>query len=158
MTVPRLSRAAGTLLLAGVLAACSSSSTKPAQPTTAAASPSAATGSPSAGTPSPATTAASPSAAATSPSASPSQANGVTHVAIRNFQFEPAALTLAPGTTFTVTNQDSTAHTLTADDKSFDSGTIAPGATATLTAPQQSGAHPYICTIHPFMHGTLTVS
>ncbi|MFJ9606032.1 cupredoxin domain-containing protein [Kitasatospora sp. NPDC101176] len=151
MTVPRLSRAAGTLLLAGVLAACSSSSTKPAQPTTAAASPSAATGSPSAGTPSPTTTAA-------SPSVSPSQANGVTHVAIRNFQFEPAALTLAPGTTFTVTNQDSTAHTLTADDKSFDSGTIAPGATATLTAPQQSGAHPYICTIHPFMHGTLTVS
>ncbi|MFJ9948291.1 cupredoxin domain-containing protein [Kitasatospora sp. NPDC091207] len=144
MTVPTFTRICGALLLAGALAACSSSSTGSGQPTQSAGSATVGTSSPSA----------SPSAGSSSASA----AEGTTHVDIRNFLFEPAALTLSPGATLTVTNQDSTAHTLTADDKSFDTGTIAPGATATITAPQQSGPHAYICTIHPFMHGTLTVS
>ncbi|MFJ7244385.1 plastocyanin [Kitasatospora sp. NPDC098652] len=51
------------------------------------------------------------------------------HVAIRNFRFEPAEFTLRPGGTMTVTDHDSTAHTLTAADRFFDTGTIAPGAT-----------------------------
>ncbi|KJS58088.1 hypothetical protein VM95_35615 [Streptomyces rubellomurinus] len=63
-----------------------------------------------------------------------------------------------PGDTITVVNDDTTAHTLTASDKSFDTGTIAPGKSATLTAPAKPGSYPYICTIHQFMHGTLTVS
>ncbi|MFF1908705.1 cupredoxin domain-containing protein [Kitasatospora sp. NPDC058218] len=140
MAVPTFTRICGALLLAGALAACSSTSTSSGQPTQSAGSATVGTSSPSAG------------------SSSSGAAEGTTHVDIRNFLFEPAALTLSPGATLTVTNQDSTAHTLTADDKSFDTGTIAPGATATITAPQQSGPHAYICTIHPFMHGTLTVS
>ncbi|MBD0694844.1 hypothetical protein BG452_17835 [Streptomyces sp. CBMA123] len=76
---------------------------------------------------------------------------------MKDFAFAPATLTAGPGQTVTVLNQDSVAHTLTAVDKSFDTGTIQPGASATFTVPQQTGAHPYICTIHPFMHGTLTV-
>ncbi|MGA5822899.1 cupredoxin domain-containing protein [Kitasatospora sp. NPDC094028] len=127
--------AAVVLVLSAVLAACSSSG-KPAGPTTGSAG--------------------SPAAGATASALAPSS-TGALQVTIKNFAFAPASLTVKPGQTVTVVNQDSTAHTLTASDKSFDTGTIAPGASATFTAPQQTGAHPYICTIHPFMHGTLIV-
>lgn len=134
-----LPAAAAALLLAAVLAACSSS-TKPANTTTSAAS----------------SPAASASASTGAGTAAPSS-TGALQVTIKNFAFEPASLTVRPGQTVTVVNQDSTTHTVTASDKSFDTGNIAPGASATFTAPQQTGGHPYICTIHPFMHGTLTV-
>ncbi|MFD7734791.1 cupredoxin domain-containing protein [Kitasatospora phosalacinea] len=81
-----------------------------------------------------------------------------TTVAIKDFKFAPDTLTVAPGTKITVTNQDSTAHTLTATGaKAFDTGTLAPGASATFTAPSAPGDYPYLCTIHQFMTGTLTV-
>ncbi|GAA1247305.1 hypothetical protein GCM10009665_42870 [Kitasatospora nipponensis] len=79
-------------------------------------------------------------------------------VTIKNFAFTPADLTVAPGTVITVTNQDTTAHTLTATGKEFDTGTLEPGKSATITAPTTAGSYPFICTIHPFMKGTLTVS
>ncbi|MFB7909834.1 cupredoxin domain-containing protein [Kitasatospora sp. NPDC056076] len=135
MALSRVAQAGATLLLACALTACSSSSSGPSHPVAST----------------------SPSGTATSPP-SRSDVNGSVRITIKNFAFQPATVTLRPGDTVTVTNQDSTAHTLTADDKSFDTGTIAPGATATFTAPEKSGAHPYICTIHQFMHGTLTVS
>ncbi|MBP0448980.1 cupredoxin domain-containing protein [Kitasatospora sp. RG8] len=154
-TTSRLLQAAGALLLAAAVSACSSSgsggggATSPAATSPAASSPAA-------------TSPAAASPAATSPAgtASPSGANSnaAVRVSIKNFLFEPAAITVQPGATVTVVNEDSTAHTLTASDKSFDTGTIAPGGTATFTAPAQTGSHPYICSIHPFMHGTLTVS
>ncbi|MFD5746272.1 cupredoxin domain-containing protein [Streptomyces sp. NPDC127033] len=94
-----------------------------------------------------------------SPSPTPSApAGGAARVTIDNFTFTPAALTVAPGTEVTVVNKDSVAHTLTAaKGKVFDTGTIGPGKTATFRAPGKAGAYPYICTIHPFMKGTLTV-
>ncbi|MFE6049139.1 cupredoxin domain-containing protein [Kitasatospora sp. NPDC056446] len=140
----RLVPTGAALLLVCALAACSSGSSGSGK--TATASPSAAATATATGT------------ASASASASAGETNASVRITIKNFAFEPAAVTLQPGETVTVTNEDSTAHTLTASDKSFDTGTLAPGATATFTAPQQSGAHPYICTIHPFMHGTLTVS
>ncbi|MER6298059.1 cupredoxin family copper-binding protein [Kitasatospora sp. NPDC001539] len=142
MITPRPLQAAAALLIPVVLSGCSSSSTPSGGATTGARSPAAS---------SPAVT--SPAATASSPVPSSS---GALQVTIRNFAFEPAALTVSPGQTVTVVNQDSVPHTLTASDKSFDTGTIAAGATGTFTVPQ-SGTHPYICTIHPFMHGTLTV-
>lgn len=78
-------------------------------------------------------------------------------ITIKNFMFGPATLTVHPGETVTVVNQDSTAHTVTADDKSFDTGAINGGATTTFTAPATAGSYPYICTIHQFMHATLAV-
>ncbi|MYZ34389.1 hypothetical protein GT002_04525 [Streptomyces sp. SID4917] len=75
-----------------------------------------------------------------------------------NFAFMPAALTVAPGARITVTNKDDTAHTVTATaGKAFDTGTVDAGRTVTFTAPAKAGVYPYICTIHPFMKGTLTV-
>jgi plastocyanin len=93
------------------------------------------------------------------PPSSSSTASGKNpQITIKGFAFEPSALTVAPGTKITVTNKDSAAHTVTAaDKKSFDTDTIAPGQTVTFTAPAKAGKYPYICSIHPFMKGTLTL-
>jgi plastocyanin len=81
-------------------------------------------------------------------------------IVIKNFAFVPADLTVSPGATITVHNEDPATHTVTAvspHDKVFDTGDIAGGATKTFTAPSSAGSYPYICEIHQFMHGTLTV-
>jgi plastocyanin len=94
-----------------------------------------------------------------SASAAASASGTAAQIVISNFAFHPAALTVTPGEKVTVTNRDSTAHTVTdtaADG--FNTGDVDPGATVTFTAPAKAGTYPYICTIHQFMHGTLTVS
>ncbi len=80
-------------------------------------------------------------------------------IIIKNFAFVPANLTVQPGAKVTVTNEDTTTHTVTATGaKPFDTGDIAPGKTVTFTAPTSAGAYAYICSIHQYMQGTLTVS
>jgi plastocyanin len=93
----------------------------------------------------------------TSTGSAPTAANTVV---IKNFSFSPSTLTVAPGTKVTVTNEDSVTHTLTstASPHAFDTGDIGAGTTTTFTAPGKAGSYPYICTIHTYMHGTLTVS
>ncbi|MFD7449164.1 cupredoxin domain-containing protein [Kitasatospora sp. NPDC059827] len=152
MTSPRPLPAAAALLLCAALAACSSSGS-PSTGTTSNGAPSGAVTSPVQG----GGVATSPAQVSSAATAAAQSSTGALQVIIKNFAFAPATLTVKAGQTVTVMNQDSTAHTLTASDKSFDTGTIQPGASATFTAPQQTGDHPYICTIHPFMHGTLTV-
>jgi plastocyanin len=79
---------------------------------------------------------------------------------IKDFAFVPADLTVSPGATVTVHNEDPTTHTLTAvspHDRVFDAGNIAAGATKSFTAPNSAGSYSYICEIHQFMNGTLTV-
>jgi plastocyanin len=86
-------------------------------------------------------------------------ASGTT-IVIKNFAFVPSDLTVSPGTTVTVRNEDPTTHTLTAvspHDKIFDTANIDAGATKTFTAPNTAGSYSYICEIHQFMQGTLTV-
>lgn len=79
-------------------------------------------------------------------------------IVIKNFAFSPASLTVSPGSTVTVTNDDSVTHTVTATGaKAFDTGDVAPGKTVTFTAPNATGSYSYICTIHQYMHGTLIV-
>ncbi|GHE49688.1 hypothetical protein GCM10017771_71300 [Streptomyces capitiformicae] len=78
---------------------------------------------------------------------------------IENFTFSPANLKVRPGTKVTVVNRDSAAHTVTATrDKVFDTGNITGGATTTFTAPPTPGSYSYLCTLHPNMKGTLTVT
>lgn len=81
-----------------------------------------------------------------------------TRVVIQNFTFHPSTLTVKPGATITVVNKDSTVHTFTARDGSFNTGDISPGSTATVHAPTKPGTYPFYCLIHQFMTGTLTVS
>jgi plastocyanin len=61
------------------------------------------------------------------------------------------------GASITWTNLGSQAHTATASDASFDSGLVAPGASATIDFPAP-GVFPYICTPHPWMKGFVIVS
>jgi plastocyanin len=78
-------------------------------------------------------------------------------VAISGFSFSPASVTVSVGDTVTWTNSDAQAHTATADDASWDTGTIAgSGATGAVTF-TIAGAYPYHCSIHPTMTGTVTV-
>lgn len=79
-------------------------------------------------------------------------------IVIKNFTFSPMSITVAPGATVTVHNEDSTTHTLTATGGAFNTGDIAPGATKTFIAPHRAGTYSYICSIHQYMTGTLEVS
>lgn len=79
-------------------------------------------------------------------------------IMIKNFAFTGPASVKA-GSTVTVMNEDSEAHTVTADSSSggFDV-TVPAGATKTFTAPTKPGTYPYHCNYHSNMHGTLRVS
>lgn len=96
--------------------------------------------------------------AASSAGASPasSAGGGGNAVTIKDFSFAPGTLSVAVGTTVTWTNQDSTSHTVTADDGSFDSKPIANGATFTQTF-TKAGTFAYHCSIHPSMTATVEV-
>lgn len=76
-------------------------------------------------------------------------------VSIKDFAFSPDTQTVAAGTTVTVTNDDTTEHTLTADDGSFDTKKLEPGASATIKVGASTEYH---CEIHDYMHGTFTVA
>ncbi|MFI0902362.1 cupredoxin domain-containing protein [Streptomyces sioyaensis] len=87
-----------------------------------------------------------------------SAAPAAARLTIKDFTFKPAALSARPGGTVTVVNEDSTTHTVTATGaKAFDTGSIGPGRTVTFKAPAKAGSYPFICTIHPYMKGSLTV-
>ena len=78
-------------------------------------------------------------------------------IVIDKFAYQPVVLTVVRGARVTVINEDPIAHTLTAKDKSFDSGTIAGGERGRFTAPSRPGSYPYICAFHEYMTGTLIV-
>jgi plastocyanin len=96
---------------------------------------------------------AAPSTAASA--AAPS--GGAPAVSMKDIAFNPQTIQAKVGETITWTNQDSTAHTVTLDDKSVDSGNLAPGATFThaFTA---AGTFTYHCEIHKQMTATITVT
>ena len=80
-------------------------------------------------------------------------------VSISGFAFAPASLTVKAGTTVTWTNKDSDAHTVTSQ------GTGGPLGSAALSTGQsysftftKPGTYSYLCTIHPFMTATVTVT
>ncbi|WP_240134750.1 cupredoxin domain-containing protein [Streptomyces sp. MUM 178J] len=105
------------------------------------------------------TTAATTAATSTPPTTATATADAEERITIRDFAFTPPTLTVSPGATVTVVNQDSASHTVTATDgESFDTGEIAGGRSATFTAPDTPGTYPFFCSIHPRMTGTLTVA
>lgn len=84
------------------------------------------------------------------------RAAGDPAVGIADFHFTPATLTIHVGDTVSWTNSGPSSHTATARDGSFNTGQLSRGHSAshTFTAP---GTYAYFCSIHPFMHGTVTV-
>ena len=91
----------------------------------------------------------------TAAAASGDQSGGAVAVTIQGFAFDAQPVTA--GSTFKVENKDSTDHTFTADDGSFDVNVPA-GKTVTVTAPASAGTYAYHCKIHSSMKGDLTVS
>jgi plastocyanin len=77
-------------------------------------------------------------------------------VDIHDHTFDPASLNVAAGTTVTWTNNDTEAHTVTADDGLFDSGVLEPGQSYS-TWLGGSGTVSYHCEIHPDMKGSVVV-
>lgn len=77
-------------------------------------------------------------------------------VSIINFSFSPSTRTIASGVTVTWTNNDTTPHTVTADDNSFTSGTLNKGDTYThkFTA---AGTYAYHCKFHSMMTASVVV-
>jgi plastocyanin len=75
-------------------------------------------------------------------------------VTIPAFKFQPATVTISPGSKVRFSNASGTAHTATR--KSFDTGRIKPGNVATVQF-NRSGTFAYHCKIHPFMKGKVIV-
>ena len=81
------------------------------------------------------------------------------NVDIRNFSFTPASITVKKGSTVTWTNNDSSAHTVTEIDGQSgpDSQRLAKGESYTFTY-NTVGTFKYVCSLHPDMKGTVTVT
>ena len=97
-----------------------------------------------------------PATATESASSGAAPAGGGSTVEIMNFMFMPGSLTVPVDTTVTWKFDDSTDHTVSADDNSFASSPMANGQTFTHTF-STAGTVAYHCSIHPFMKGTITV-
>lgn len=94
---------------------------------------------------------------AEAPRARPLEVRGDSAAAtIQDFTFQPGRLEIAAGTTIVWTNAGQIAHTVSAEDGSFDSGLIEPGQRGSLTF-SRPGTYPFHCTPHPFMRGVIVV-
>ena len=78
-------------------------------------------------------------------------------VQIADFAFSPGDVEIASGTEITWSNEDPTAHTVTADNEAFDSGTMDPGARFAFRF-DEPGTYDYSCLIHPTMRATVRVT
>jgi plastocyanin len=77
-------------------------------------------------------------------------------VQIVEFSYEPEPVVVQVGGKVTWQNEDTAPHTATADDGSFDTGTIDKGKLGSATF-KEPGTFTYHCEIHPTMHGTVEV-
>ena len=76
-------------------------------------------------------------------------------VVIENFTCSPGSLQVAKGTKIIFRNADGAAHTVTATDKSFDSGRLDGGDVFEV---EVAASISYFCDIHQYMTGTIDVA
>ena len=77
-------------------------------------------------------------------------------VSIVEFVYEPDPVTIEEGGKVIWVNRDAAPHTATADDGSFDTGTIEQDKLKSESF-KQPGTYAYFCEIHPDMRGTVEV-
>ena len=77
-------------------------------------------------------------------------------VLMKDFKYQPSILAVKVGDTIEWKNADIVPHTVTAVDKSFDSGTISPGHSWKFIV-RTAGSVNYFCTLHPNMRAKLIV-
>lgn len=135
----RLVLAAVTLVAAAGLAACHGKSTAAGSASPSMSMPmSSGSGSASAGT-------------------SAGTSAGKDMVVVKDFSFEPSDLTVPAGTTVTWKFEDAAQHTVQFSQPHVTSPALSNGQTFSyrFTTP---GTYSYICSIHQYMHGTVTVT
>jgi plastocyanin len=76
---------------------------------------------------------------------------------LTNWHFDPADLTVPAGSTVVWHNRGKEEHSVTADDKSFDSG-LKPSGTDFQHAFPKAGVYAYHCAPHPWMTGRIHVT
>jgi plastocyanin len=86
----------------------------------------------------------------------PASASGSVAASVKDFAFDPAAITAKVGDTVTFTNSGAAPHNATLDAGGCATPDIQPGSSGGLTF-SAAGTYPFHCTIHPDMKGTITV-
>ncbi|CAN5584933.1 hypothetical protein BH10ACT11_BH10ACT11_20120 [soil metagenome] len=86
---------------------------------------------------------------------SSSSAGGDT-VDIVDFDYDPKAISVNAGDSLEFVNEDTAAHTATADDSSFDTETLEKGDKSTIKF-DKPGSYSYYCRFHAFMKATVEV-
>jgi len=98
------------------------------------------------------------SASTPAASSSSSSSSGGVAIKMQNIAFDPKAVTVKVGQKVTWTNEDSVDHNVTSQSgETIKSDNFGKGATFSFT-PKKAGTIKYVCTIHPGMTATLTVS
>jgi plastocyanin len=77
-------------------------------------------------------------------------------VRIVDNRYRPRTITVEAGTRVRWSNAGRNSHSVTADDRSFDSGLLAPGDRFARRF-RRPGSYPFHCTVHPRMTGTIRV-
>jgi plastocyanin len=99
-----------------------------------------------------------PGGSATTPAGAPAAPSGAIAVTMKNIQFAPKQVTAKVGQTVTWTNDDSVAHNVTAvGGANFRSTNFGKGGSYRYR-PTAPGKISYVCTLHPGMDATLTVT
>lgn len=83
-------------------------------------------------------------------------AKGDAVVTIKNFDFQPMAVTVPVGGSVTWKNLDGEPHTVTGLDGAFRSAALDENESFSFKF-AKPGVYKYVCTIHPKMTGTVTV-
>ena len=78
------------------------------------------------------------------------------HVVIKDFMFAPVALTVKSGSVVSWTNQDNEPHTVASDAGVFRSSALDTNESFSFKF-DKPGTYRFLCSIHPYMVGTITV-
>jgi plastocyanin len=79
-------------------------------------------------------------------------------ITMKGFAFSPAEQTVKVGQAVTWKNEDSAPHNAVSDDGVLKTDDVNQGETTEPFTPEKAGTIEYICTIHPQMKATLTVT
>jgi len=84
------------------------------------------------------------------------QADPGARIVIKDFMFAPVALTVKAGSVVSWTNQDSEPHAIASDAGTYRSGALDTNESFSFKF-DQPGTYRFLCNIHPYMVGTITV-
>lgn len=81
---------------------------------------------------------------------------GSAQIVVKEFMFQPTALTVKAGVTVTWSNQDQEPHTIRSDTGLFASGALDANESFSFRF-EKPGTYHFICSIHPRMTGIIVV-